>query len=160
MFSKKKLSKDFIEEIDDLISRLHDGIIEQSGGVAGIRDAGGLYHSIYKVLLFHEEHSQNPKKVATFIYEEFARRHHFNDGNKRTAHAFAKIILFISGLHLKIEYKKAVKFIVEIAKFQSKVTTKEIHDWINAYTIPIREKDLEKYLKETILDIIENENQS
>lgn len=158
MFGKKRVSKDFIEEIDDLITRLHDGIINQSGGTHGVRDKGGLYHSIHKILLRQEENSDDPLSVGTFVYEELARRHHFNDGNKRTAHAFAKIMLFLSGFHLKIEYKEAVKFIIEIAKYESKVSTKEIKEWIKKHLVPVEGKNLEKYLNETILDIVEYGN--
>ena len=156
MFGKERISKDFIEEIDDLIIKLHDGIITQSGGTYGIRDKGGLYHSIHKILFCQEVNSNDPVLVSTFVYEELARRHHFNDGNKRTAHAFAKIVLFLFGFHLKIEYKDAVKFIIEIAKFESEVSTKEIKDWIKKHIIPVKGKNLEKYLNETILDIVEH----
>ncbi len=156
MFGKKKVSKDFIEEINDLITKLHDGIITVSGGTHGIRDKGGLYHSIHKILLYQEENSNDPPSVGTFVYEELTRRHHFNDGNKRTAHALAKIMLFLSGFHLKMEYKEAVKFIIEIAKYESKISAKEIREWIEKNIVPVEGKNLEKYLNETILDIAEH----
>lgn len=156
MFGKIKISKDFIEEINDLVTKLHDGIIRHSGGTNGIRDSGGLYHSIHKILLYQEENAADPVPVGAFVYEELARRHHFHDGNKRTAHAFAKIMLFLSGYHLKIEYKEAVKFIIEIAAYHSKVSTKEIKQWIQKHIIPVEEKNLEKYLNEIILDIADH----
>lgn len=168
MFGKKKISKEFIEETNNLISRLHDKIIKFSGGTNGIRDKGGLYHSIHKILLYQEEHSGDAVSIGAFVYEELARRHHFNDGNKRTAHAFAKIMLFLSGYHLKIEYKEAVHFIIEVAKYQSKITFGDIKKWIKKNSIKIEIwkqgiiavelKSLEKYLNEAILDITEHGN--
>ncbi|HLC98196.1 MAG TPA: type II toxin-antitoxin system death-on-curing family toxin [Candidatus Nanoarchaeia archaeon] len=156
--SKTKVTKEFIQETAALVSRLHDTIIEQSGGTKGVRDEGGLYHSVYKIVLYQEEYSEDPASVGALVYEEFARKHHFNDGNKRTAHAVAKLILFLINYHLKIEYKNAVSFIIEIAKYQSAVSTSEIKEWIKNNLIPTTEKNVESYLKEIVIDITRHEN--
>ena len=153
MVAKKEVSKDLLESINDLILTLHERIIKQSGGTNGVRDNGGLYHSIHKILLYQEEIADDPISLGAFVYEELARRHHFYDGNKRTAHVFAKIMLFLSGYHLKIEYQEAVKFIIEIAKDHSKVSTTEIKRWINKHIILLEGKNREKYLNEAISDI-------
>src|SRR3989344_3891612 len=120
MFEKKIVSKEFVDETYSLIADVHDKIIEQTGGIKGIRDIGGLQHSINKVLTFQNNNSNDSISVGAFVYKELARRHHFNDGNKRTAHAFAKIMLFLMDNHFKIQYKEAVPFIIEIAKHDSK----------------------------------------
>lgn len=156
MFGKKTVSRDYIEKSYVLISQLHDKIIEHSGGVKGIRDAGGLYHSLHRILIYQEEHSADPISVGAFVYEELARRHHFNDGNKRTAHAFAKLMLFLMDYHLKIEYKEAVYFIIEIAKYNSPVSSKKIKEWVKKHLTLVPEQyknDIIKYLNDTILDV-------
>ena len=110
---------------------------------------------------YQESHRDDPMAVGAFVYQELAQRHHFSDGNKRTAHAFAKIMLFLSGYHLKIEYKEAVKFIIEVAKYKSKITPEKIKEWVGKHTLKIRvwkpliiaveEKNVEKYLNENRL---------
>ncbi len=157
MFGKRKINKEFIDETLNLIKELHESIITNSGGMHGIRDEGGLYNSIYKILLHIEKNNENPVSIAAFVYRELARRHHFNDGNKRTSHVFAKIVLFSKGFHLQIEYKEAVLFIVEIAKHKSTVSKEEIEKWVEENMISLVEKYLENYINETILEISEHE---
>ncbi len=155
MFGKERFSRTFLKEVLEAISTLHDRIISHSGGTKGTRDEGGLYHSTYKILLYQEDHSEDPASVGAFVYEELARRHHFNDGNKRTAHAFAKLVLFLMDHHFKIEYKDAVPFIIEVAKHESKVSFKEIKAWVKHHLISIPEEyenNVEKYLKYVIED--------
>ncbi len=156
VFEKKRVSKDYIEKTYTLISQLHDKIISHSGGTKGIRDAGGLYHSIHKILMYQDEYPNDFISVGAFVYEELARRHHFHDGNKRTAHAFAKIMLFLMGYHLKIEYKEAVHFIIEVAKYNSSVPLTKIKEWVkkNLVVVPERyKKNTVKYLNDAILDV-------
>jgi death-on-curing family protein len=148
-----KVSEVFIEQIIEVITNLHETIIVQSGGEKGIRDKGGLYNSIYKILYFQEKQADDPVSVSAFVYKELARRHHFNDGNKRTAHVFAKIILFIMGFHFKIEYKDAVYFIIKIAEYGSIVTFNEIKDWLKPHVMEIPEKDIGKYIKKLVLEV-------
>ncbi len=148
-----KTTRIFVEQNVKLISSLHEGIITESGGEQGIRDYGGLYNSVYKILQYQENHNNNPAAVGAFVYKELAGRHHFNDGNKRTAHASAKIILFLMGFHLQIKYKESIQFILRIASYQSEVTFGEIKGWINKHIIPIPREDIAKYLNEVVLDI-------
>ena len=150
---EKKASGIFVEQTFQVVSKLHEKIINYSGGEKGIRDKGGLYNSVYKILNFQEKHTDDPVSVGAFVYKELARRHHFNDGNKRTAHIFAKVNLFIMGVHFKIEYKEAVLFIIKIAEFESKVTFNEIKEWIKPRLTKIPEKDMVKYIKNIILEV-------
>lgn len=107
-------------------------------------------------MLKRKEKQNAPVLVGAFVYEELARRHHFNDANKRTSHGFAKVMLFLMGLHFKIEYDEAVKFIIEIAKHKSKVTLEEIEKWISSHVVPVEDKNLEEYLKEVVLDFVKH----
>lgn len=153
MVEKAVVSKEFVEKTVEFLSKYHDIIVEHSGGMKGVRDLGGLHHSVYKILMYQKRREDNPIAVGAFVYEELARRHHFNDANKRTAHAFAKILLFSMNAHLKVEYKDAVPFIIEVAKHESKVTFDQIKGWVNSHLTNLPHEDLEKYLNETVLDI-------
>ena len=147
-----KISKDFVEKSFQLISELHNAIINTSGGEHGIRDDGGLYNSVYKILRYQENNNNDPVSVGAFVYKEIARRHHFNDGNKRTAHTYAKVVLYLMSYHLKVEYKNATPFIIKIAEYQSQVTFAEIKMWIEKNLVKISDEDIAKYLKEIILE--------
>ncbi|HLD40443.1 MAG TPA: type II toxin-antitoxin system death-on-curing family toxin [Candidatus Nanoarchaeia archaeon] len=150
---KERVSKEFVDKTVEFLSEFHDLIIDESGGLKGVRDIGGLHNSVYKILMYRKKHQDDPVSVGAFVYEELARRHHFNDANKRTAHAFAKFQLFFMGAHLKVEYKDAVPFIIEVAKYKSTITFNQVKEWINLHLSELSHGNVEKYIKETILDI-------
>ncbi len=147
------IDKEFLNETIVSLLDFHDRIIENSGGTKGVRDQGGLYNSIYKIFSYQDRHTNDPASVAAFVYEDLARRHHFNDGNKRTAHAFAKVVLYLMGFHLKVQYKDAAPFIIEVAKYGSPVTFNDIKEWVKSHLSELPHENLEKYLNETVLDI-------
>jgi death-on-curing family protein len=150
---EKKISKEFVEQNYLLVSNIHDSIIDNSGGEHGIRDKGGLYNSIYKILKYTDKNAHQPAAVGAYVYKEFARRHHFTDGNKRTAHTFAKIMLYLLSCHLKVEYEEATPFIIEIAKYQSKVSFSEIELWISNNLVVISESQIVNYLKSVVYEV-------
>ena len=150
---ENRVSKAFIENVIGVIENLHINIIIQSGGEQGVRDEGGLYNSVYKILRYQNIHNKDPISVGSFVYKELSRRHHFNDGNKRTAHIFSKIILFTLGFHFKIEYKDAIDFIIRIAEHNSKISFGMIKECLSPHLIQIPERDIAKYINEIILEV-------
>ena len=56
-------------EFLELIKRVHKELIEETGGVQGIRDEGGLEYSMYKILKLAEK-KENAERVAAFTYLE------------------------------------------------------------------------------------------
>lgn len=151
--TEARVSKEFVDQTFQVVSKVHETIIDKSGGESGIRDEGGLHHSIHKIYNYQIRNLNDPVSVGAFVYKEFARRHHFNDGNKRTAHAFAKIIMFTMGYHFKVEYKNAVIYIIKIAEYESKITFSEIKEWISPYLTKISNEDIVNYIKKIILEV-------
>ena len=151
---RKRVSKQFILKMEEMIINIHNGIIKISGGEMGIRDTGGIYNSTYKLLNHQYKNKNVPTSIGAFALNEFARRHYFVDGNKRTAYAIAKIFLLINKLHLKIQYKEATKFIIDIAKFESNIEFKDIKEWIESNCSKIEEKEVENYLNKTFVNIV------
>jgi len=151
---RKKISKDFVLKMSEMIANIHNAIIELSGGVKGIRDEGGIYSSTYQLLNHQTKKRKNPTSVGAFILSEFAKKHHFVDGNKRTAYVVAKVFMLINSCHLRTNYSEAVKFILEIAKYESKITFEEIKKWLDENCKFVEEKDMENYLNKTLVNLI------
>lgn len=151
---RKRISKGIILKMENTIINIHNTIINLSGGENGVRDEGGIYNSVYKLLNYQYKNQNNPENIGAFALNEFATRHYFTDGNKRTAYAIAKIFMLINKCHLKIQYKEATKFIIKVAEYNSKITLKEIKKWINDNCIEINEKILENYLNKTALNLM------
>ena len=151
---RRRVSKGIVLKMEETIINIHNTIIKLSGGEYGIRDEGGIYNSIYKLLNYQNKNQKNPEIIGAFALNEFAKRHYFIDGNKRTAYAIAKIFMLINKCHLKIQYKKATDFILEVAKFNSKITFEEIKKWIDNNYLLITEKVVENYLNKTALNLM------
>ena len=126
----EKITKIFVSTLASHFEGVHKHIIKETGGLEGVRESGGLYHSACKIGEKILTNKENPSQVAAFIFQELAKKHHFNDGNKRAAYCCVKEYLFWQGFHFKLEYRFAVDFIVNIAEHNSKITKKEIESWI------------------------------
>ncbi|MCX6742506.1 MAG: type II toxin-antitoxin system death-on-curing family toxin [Candidatus Pacearchaeota archaeon] len=150
---RKRVSKGIVLKMKDMIVGIHNKIIELSGGERGIRDDGGIYNSTYKLLNHQYRNQRRPTSIGAFALDEFAKRHYFIDGNKRTAYAIAKIFMLINKCHLKIQYREATNFILEVAKFDTKINFEEIKRWLDNQCEIIEEKDVENYLNKTFVNI-------
>lgn len=141
-----KRVQNLIESTKQLIIISHKRIIEVSGGEQGIRDDGGIYLSAYKIMTYNLTHV-DPVGVGALAYSEFARKHHFMDGNKRTAHVVARIFMMMDDYDVQLKYKEALPFILRIAQYESKVTSAEIKDWLKNNCKQIQDKDRNDALK-------------
>ena len=157
---RRKVSKGFVLKMEQTILGIHKKLIEISGGEQGVRDEGGIYNSTYKLLNYQYKNQKQPLGIGAFVLNEFARRHYFTDGNKRTAYAVAKIFMLINKCHLQINYKEATKFILEVAKYNSEVTLNQINDWLKDKCVIIPDKDVENYLNKTFVDLTLGEDKN
>lgn len=140
--------------MEQMIINIHDRIIEISGGEKGIREDGGIYNSTYKLLNHQHKNQKNPTSIGAFILNEFAKRHYFIDGNKRTAYAIAKVFMLINKCHLKTQYREATKFILEVARYDSKITLEEIKKWLDKNCKLIESKDVKTYLNKAFVNVM------
>lgn len=150
---RRRVSKDIVLKMGETIIKIHDTIIELSGGEYGIRDDGGIHNSTYKMLNHQYKNQRNPTGIGAFALNEFAKRHYFVDGNKRTAYAVAKIFMLINKCHLTIQYKEATDFILEVAKYETKINYEDIKKWLNENCKIIEDKDVETYLNKTFVKL-------
>jgi len=151
---RKRVSKGIVLKMKEMIINIHNTIIRISGGEMGVREEGGVYNSTYKLLNHQYKNQKNPTSIGAFVLNEFAKRHYFVDGNKRTAYAVAKIFMLINRCHLKIQYKEATKFILEIAKYDSKITFQDIKKWLDSNCSIIEDKDVTNYLNKAFVNLM------
>jgi len=149
----KKVSKNYVLLMKDNVIAHHNLIIKTSGGEIGIRDDAGLYNACWKICITLEKQDLKPEEVAADVFEDLAKRHHFTDGNKRTAYCLAKIILIGLGYHLKIKYEGALPFILKVAEYNNTITKEEIKDWIKNNMEKIKTKKIDRYIKDLYYDL-------
>ncbi|MBI3190673.1 Fic family protein [archaeon] len=85
-------------------------------------------HAIFEIVKAGEKEQDRPYHAAAKIYQLLATRHYFNDGNKRTSHILAKILLLSYQIYLEVRYANSINFIIEIADKQK--TVDQIQEWI------------------------------
>ena len=106
---------------------MHRQLIDEFGGIHGLRDQGLLEAAIFRPQngyyddLVHE---------AAALMESLANNHAFLDGNKRISLAGTDTFLRINGYYLELETAAAHKFITEsITKREFRIG--QIRDWLN-----------------------------
>ncbi len=118
--------------------KIHDKIIEISGGIAGVKDFGNIDSPITHIQ--NDDYYESFEKKLTHLVYSFNKNHAFNDGNKRTSIAMGAFLLEVNGLENFVD-----KFIIEMENIAVTVANN------------IVSKDL---LYEIILSIINEEEYS
>ena len=157
---RKRISAQYVQELKEFILVTHNEVIKTSGGELGVRDDGGIYFSTYAIASYMAKNYQDVPAIGAFIFSELAKKHHFVDGNKRTAFIMAKVFMMIWGRHIILEYRDALPFVLEISKYNSRVTFKDIKEWIEKNSEPAAGKNIATYLKSVLLELILKEDET
>lgn len=113
---------------------IHSEIIEATGGLHGVRDAG-LFLSIFqkpKMMFGGKELYKSVFEKAAVYFEAFANLHIFIDGNKRTAIAAAARFLFLNKFELKATNREVENFVEKAVIGKLKI--QEIAKWIKSHS--------------------------
>ncbi|HRX78212.1 MAG: type II toxin-antitoxin system death-on-curing family toxin [Planctomycetaceae bacterium] len=118
---------------------LHRGIIEQSGGAAGIRDLGSIESAVAQPQLTFggEELYRTIESKATAICFSLVMNHGFVDGNKRIGHAAMETFLVLNGFELVADVDGAERIILALAA--GKLSREELLAWVSLHTSRLRE---------------------
>ena len=108
---------------------MHRQLIEEFGGIHGLRDKGLLESAIFRPQngyyddLIHE---------AAALMESLAANHAFLDGNKRISFAVTDTFLRANGYYLEVEALSAHNFIAEsIGRKQFRI--RQVREWLSAH---------------------------
>ncbi len=118
------------------IQRLHNKIIEETGGSTGIRDAGLLDAAIARpqASFGGEDLYITVFTKAAALLESIAMNHPFVDGNKRTAAGSAALTLRINGWKLSASEVDLEDFVVDVVVRRPSID--EIAEWLEANSRP------------------------
>jgi death on curing protein len=111
----------------------HRLLIEEFGGIRGIRDKNLLESAVFRPQTSYYETLVDE---ASALMESLANNHAFLDGNKRVAFAITDVFLRMNGPYIEAPTMKAYGF---IAGSLEKGTFRfaQIRDWLNANTRPL-----------------------
>lgn len=117
---------------------MHARIIDETGGLHGIRDTGLLVSLTERPKTSFGKKEMYPgifEKAAVYL-ESLARYHVFIDGNKRTGIATSARFLSLNGYMLNVSNKEMERFVLRMV--QEKPSLETIAVWFKRYTIKIK----------------------
>jgi death on curing protein len=88
---------------------IHDRMLQDFGGAAGIRDGGALESALYRP---QTGYYADVVAEAAALFESLVQNHPFVDGNKRVAFAAMDIFLRLNGQVLAVDDVEVHEFIV------------------------------------------------
>lgn len=88
---------------------IHDRLLQDFGGAAGVRDGGALESALFRPQTGYYD---DVLAEAAALFESLIQNHPFVDGNKRTAFAATDVFLRLNGLSLAVGDAEAYEFIV------------------------------------------------
>lgn len=91
----------------DYAIKIHDKIIEISGGIEGVKIYGNLDSPLTHIK--NDDYYPTFEEKLTHLVFSFNKFHAFNDGNKRTSIAMGAFFLEVNGLDVFVN-----KFIIEM----------------------------------------------
>jgi len=115
--------------VEELLA-IHQRVIEETGGLEGIRDLGLLCSISIKpqMMIGGLEIYQTIFSKTASILEALIQYHVFSDGNKRMAFLATSVFLAMNGYRLRVDEKTAFTFIINIAK--KKHSLEKITAWL------------------------------
>lgn len=124
-------------EIEEVI-QLHDAVLEQSGGLNGVRDRGALESA-----LAHPYMEAFGQVLYATIYDKAAilgflliTNHPFLDGNKRIGHAAMEAFLMLNGYEIEASVDEQETIILQVAS--GNCSKEDFTDWVRKNIIPLQ----------------------
>jgi len=91
---------------------IHEHLIEEFGGQAGVRDPGLLESSLFRPQTGYYE---DLATMASALFESLLFNHAFHDGNERMAFFATDVFLRLNGWRLQVDSRDAVDFILRLS---------------------------------------------
>ncbi len=116
-----------------VVIAIHEALIAEHGGPAGIRDRGLLESTLARPrnLLAYSEDASLFDLAASYAYG-LARNHCFVDGNKRVAFTACLTFLRLHGIHLEASQKE--KYLTFLRLAEGDITEQELSAWLEAHS--------------------------
>lgn len=112
----------------------YDRIMQQSGGLVGIRDMGALVESAVaqpQMTFDGDELYPTIVEKASALGFSLIQNHPFADGNKRTGHAAMETFLVVNGYQINASVDEQVNTILKVAS--SEMSREEFTEWLRAH---------------------------
>jgi death on curing protein len=116
---------------------LHQLLLDQTGGSAGIGDLGGLESAPAQPRATFDGADRHPtiiQKAAALAFS-LTLNHPFVDGNKRVAHAAMEVFLLVNSWELVGTVDEQERLMLALA--DGRMTREQLTDWLEQHTKPL-----------------------
>jgi death-on-curing protein len=120
---------------DEVALAAHDALIAEFGGLAGVRDKGGLQSALARPLNLAAYGSPGVADLAAAHAYGIVRNHPFADGNKRTGFSLALVFLLDNGFDFTGSDIETIEMVLELAA--GRVTEDALAAWFRARLTPL-----------------------
>lgn len=119
------------------VLEIYHNVMEQSGGLVGVRDIGALESSLAQPQMVFGGQELYPDMIekAAVLGFLLIQNHPFLDGNKRTGHAALETFLVLNGLEITADLEEQVTIILQVAASQMKRNS--FLEWVRANVRPV-----------------------
>jgi death on curing protein len=111
----------------------HRLLIEEFGGLPGVRDMGLLESAVARP---QDGYYSNLIEQASALMESLANNHAFIDGHKPVSFVMTDVLLRLNGYSLDVEPLEAHELIIK-AMEKNEFRSRAIRDWIEAVVRPL-----------------------
>jgi death on curing protein len=120
------------------ILELHRLLLEQAGGLAGVRDLGLLESAVAQPLMSFGGQELYPTVVekAAALGFSLIKNHPFNDGNKRIGHAALETFLVLNGYEVDAPIDEQERVVMGVAA--GEMGRDDFTDWLRARIVERR----------------------
>ena len=111
-------------------------VMQQSGGLVGIRDLGALESAIAQPYMTFDGNELYPSlaEKAAALGFSLIQNHPFADGNKRTGHATMAAFLVVNDYKISASVDEQVEVILSVAS--GKLDREGFTDWLSNHIQP------------------------
>ncbi len=114
---------------------IFERILEQSGGLAGIRDLGALESALAQPRMIFEGQELYPTLVdkAAALAFSLIKNHPFLDGNKRVGHAAMELFLLLNGYEIEATVDDQERLILGVAA--GNISREALKEWLELHIV-------------------------
>jgi death-on-curing protein len=117
------------------VLRLHQQVIQQSGGSGGVRDLGALESAVAQPRMTFNGQELYPTLIekAASLGFSLIQNHPFIDGNKRIGHAAMETFLVLNHFEIRDSVDNQEKIILDVAS--GLMPRQKFIDWLAIHVI-------------------------
>ncbi len=114
----------------ELVITVHELLIENYGGIQGIRDSKGLDSAITRPFMTFDQQELYPTPIlkAAALIQSLINNHPFLDGNKRIGYVMMRFFLLQNKLDINATLSEKYDFVIKIAN--GRILFDQISAWI------------------------------